>query len=134
MIELVIDARRKDLGGFEVGRVLPFHSRRMVGPFIFLDQMGPAEFAPGAEAIRRLLVEGDPTGDITATRAIARIWKNGYDVAATPAQDARRPSTHTRWTNLYLAGDWTDTGLPSTIEGALRSGERAAALALSAMN
>ncbi|MDQ8028130.1 MAG: pirin family protein [Brevundimonas sp.] len=51
MIELVINARRKDLGGFEVGRVLPFHSRRMVGPFIFLDQMGPAEFAPGADAI-----------------------------------------------------------------------------------
>lgn len=51
MIELVIDARKKDLGGFEVGRVLPFHSRRMVGPFIFLDHMGPAEFAPGSEAI-----------------------------------------------------------------------------------
>ena len=51
MIELVIDARRKDLGGFEVGRILPFHARRMVGPFIFLDQMGPAEFAPGATAI-----------------------------------------------------------------------------------
>lgn len=51
MIERVIEARRKDLGGFEVGRVLPFHSRRMVGPFIFLDQMGPAEFAPGATAI-----------------------------------------------------------------------------------
>ncbi|MGH6978992.1 MAG: pirin family protein, partial [Brevundimonas sp.] len=51
MIELVIDARRKDLGGFEVGRVLPFHARPMVGPFIFLDQMGPAEFAPSADAI-----------------------------------------------------------------------------------
>lgn len=51
MIDLVIEARRKDLGGFEVGRVLPFPSRRMVGPFIFLDQMGPAEFAPGSEAI-----------------------------------------------------------------------------------
>lgn len=51
MIEMVIDARRKDLGGFEVGRVLPFHARRMVGPFIFLDQMGPAEFAPGSDAI-----------------------------------------------------------------------------------
>jgi redox-sensitive bicupin YhaK (pirin superfamily) len=47
MIELVIDQRRKDLGGFEVGRVLPFHSRRMVGPFIFFDHMGPAEFAAG---------------------------------------------------------------------------------------
>jgi redox-sensitive bicupin YhaK (pirin superfamily) len=51
MIELVIDARRKDLGGFEVGRVLPYARRRMVGPFVFLDQMGPAEFAPGADAI-----------------------------------------------------------------------------------
>ena len=51
MIEMVIDARRKDLGGFEVGRILPFHQRRMVGPFIFLDQMGPAEFAPGSDAI-----------------------------------------------------------------------------------
>lgn len=51
MIEMVIEARRKDLGGFDVGRVLPFHARRMVGPFIFLDQMGPAEFAPGSDAI-----------------------------------------------------------------------------------
>ncbi|MFN4287927.1 MAG: pirin family protein [Brevundimonas sp.] len=51
MIEMVIDARKKDLGGFEVGRVLPFARRRMVGPFIFLDQMGPAEFAPGADAV-----------------------------------------------------------------------------------
>jgi hypothetical protein len=47
MIELVIDQRRRDLGGFEVGRVLPFAQRRMLGPFIFLDRMGPAEFAAG---------------------------------------------------------------------------------------
>ncbi len=50
--------------------------------------------------------------------------------AATPAQDARRPSAKTQWRNLFLAGDWTQTGLPATIEGALRSGETAAALAL----
>jgi squalene-associated FAD-dependent desaturase len=49
--------------------------------------------------------------------------------AATPAQDARRPGTVTRWPNLFLAGDWTQTGLPATIEGALRSGATAAALA-----
>lgn len=47
MIELVIEARKKDLGGFEVGRILPFMRKRMVGPFIFLDHMGPAEFKPG---------------------------------------------------------------------------------------
>jgi redox-sensitive bicupin YhaK (pirin superfamily) len=47
MIDLVIDQRRKDLGGFEVGRVLPFHARRMVGPFAFFDHMGPADIAQG---------------------------------------------------------------------------------------
>lgn len=47
MIELVIDQRRKDLGGFEVGRVLPYTSHRMVGPFIFFDHMGPARFEAG---------------------------------------------------------------------------------------
>lgn len=46
--------------------------------------------------------------------------------AATPAQEARRPPAATRWRNLSLAGDWTATGLPATIEGAIRSGERAA--------
>ncbi|HQP19540.1 MAG TPA: pirin family protein [Phenylobacterium sp.] len=47
MIELVIDQRRRDLGGFEVGRVLPFHSHRMVGPFVFFDHMGPVDFRAG---------------------------------------------------------------------------------------
>ncbi|MFO1157610.1 MAG: hydroxysqualene dehydroxylase HpnE [Reyranellaceae bacterium] len=50
--------------------------------------------------------------------------------AATPEQDALRPAARTGWTNTFLAGDWTDTGLPATIEGALRSGATAAALAL----
>jgi redox-sensitive bicupin YhaK (pirin superfamily) len=47
MIELVIDQRSRDLGGFEVGRVLPFTKRRMVGPFIFFDHFGPVRFEPG---------------------------------------------------------------------------------------
>jgi len=47
MIDLVIDARRRDLGGFEVGRVLPYAQHRMVGPFVFFDHMGPIDFAPG---------------------------------------------------------------------------------------
>jgi len=51
--------------------------------------------------------------------------------AATPAQVARRPKTHTAHRNLVLAGDWTDTGLPATIEGAIRSGFAAAAALLS---
>lgn len=48
--------------------------------------------------------------------------------AATPAQDARRPDAKTAWENLFLAGDWTATGLPATIEGTIRSGYRAADL------
>jgi len=47
MIEFVIETRRRDLGGFEVARVLPHAKRRMVGPFIFFDHMGPADFPPG---------------------------------------------------------------------------------------
>ena len=50
--------------------------------------------------------------------------------AATPEQAARRPGPVTRWPNLLLAGDWTATGLPATIEGAIRSGQKAAGLAL----
>lgn len=46
-IDLVIRPRDRDLGGFSVRRVLPFAKRRLVGPFVFFDHMGPADFAPG---------------------------------------------------------------------------------------
>ncbi len=46
-LETVIVPRSRDLGGFTVGRVLPSTQKRMVGPFVFLDQMGPAELPPG---------------------------------------------------------------------------------------
>ena len=49
---------------------------------------------------------------------------------ATPEQNALRPGAVTAWKNLFLAGDWTDTGLPATIEGSVRSGDRAADLVL----
>jgi redox-sensitive bicupin YhaK (pirin superfamily) len=47
MLEFVLEQHRRDLGGFEVGRVLPSARRRMVGPFIFFDHLGPVNFAPG---------------------------------------------------------------------------------------
>jgi len=49
---------------------------------------------------------------------------------ATPEQNALRPGPVTSFKNLFLAGDWTDTGLPATIEGSIRSGDRAADLVL----
>lgn len=53
--------------------------------------------------------------------------------AQTPAQANARPGTDTSIKNLFLAGDWTDTGLPATIEGSVRSGFKAASHALNAM-
>ena len=54
--------------------------------------------------------------------------------AALPSQEASRPAARTAWNNLVLAGDWTDTGLPATIEGAIRSGARAADLLMMGHN
>lgn len=74
--------------------------------------------------------------DIRATLPVAEamppwqiVKEKRATFAATPAQDARRPGAATRWRNLFLAGDWTQTGLPATIEGAIRSGVTAAGLA-----
>jgi hydroxysqualene dehydroxylase len=85
--------------------------------------------------------------DASAEDLAARLWpevRRAYDLpdmplpvwqivkerratfAATPVQLARRPPTATRWPNLLLAGDWIATGLPATIEGAIRSGDAAA--------
>src|SRR3984893_11989175 len=47
-LDVVIVPRMRDLGGFEVRRVLPAGERRMVGPFIFFDQLGPVTFKGGA--------------------------------------------------------------------------------------
>jgi redox-sensitive bicupin YhaK (pirin superfamily) len=47
MISVVLESHRRDIGGFEVGRVLPQAPRRMVGPFVFFDHFGPARFDAG---------------------------------------------------------------------------------------
>ena len=47
MIETMIQQRRRSLGGFDVGRVLPAAARRMVGPFVFFDHMGPLDMPRG---------------------------------------------------------------------------------------
>jgi hypothetical protein len=46
-LERILEGKSKDLGGFCVTRILPVAQRRHVGPFVFYDQMGPAQFNPG---------------------------------------------------------------------------------------
>ena len=88
--------------------------------------------------------------DLPASEIAARVWPDVQQVleldqpmppvrvvkerratfAATAAQEARRPGPRTAFTNMTLAGDWTATGLPATIEGAIRSGHTAAKMVL----
>jgi len=49
-LDLIIPERSRDIGDFLVGRLLPFRKKRMVGPFIFIDHMGPATLGPGRYA------------------------------------------------------------------------------------
>jgi len=100
------------------------------------------------EVLSVTISAGDRFIDTPADKLAALLWRDvvrAYDLrgetlppwqivkerratfAATPAQLRRRPPAATRWTNLVLAGDWTATGLPATIEGAIRSGFAAAA-------
>ncbi len=68
----------------------------------------------------RLPVERMPTWQI--------VMEKRATFAAVPSQENLRPGTRTRWSNLMLAGDWIANGLPATIEGSIRSGQKAADL------
>ncbi|HYQ90036.1 MAG TPA: hydroxysqualene dehydroxylase HpnE [Candidatus Binatia bacterium] len=93
------------------------------------------EERPGAailEETARELAEAFPAAR-GATLLRARVYKERRaTIRATPGVQALRPPTQTAVHGLFLAGDWTDTGLPPTIEGAVQSGHRAAGLAASA--
>ncbi|QQR68587.1 MAG: FAD-dependent oxidoreductase [Alphaproteobacteria bacterium] len=73
------------------------------------------------EIVRSLMLPAD-----LALPAYRILKEKRATFAATPEQLAKRPPPRTAWRNMVLAGDWTDTGLPATIEGALRSGVKAA--------
>jgi squalene-associated FAD-dependent desaturase len=75
-------------------------------------------------------VLGNSSGRLPAWRIIK---ERRATFAQTPDQVASRPGSATALRNLFLAGDWTDTGLPATIEGSVRSGFKAASLAFDAI-
>ena len=87
---------------------------------------------PSAEIARRLWA--DVCRALELDGAAAPPWRIVKERRATfaqvPAELPRRAKTRTGLANLFLAGDWTDTGLPATIEGAIRSGHAAAEAAL----
>jgi squalene-associated FAD-dependent desaturase len=79
-----------------------------------------------AQEIWRDVVRATGVADTLPAWQIVRERRATF--AALPPQDRKRPAAKTQWDNLVLAGDWTATGLPATIEGAVRSGHRAADL------
>lgn len=83
--------------------------------------------APREELARTIWDEISKTAGFTAAIPPWQIVRERRATfASTPAQNKLRPGTTTQWRNVMLAGDWTDTGLPATIEGSIRSGDRAA--------
>ena len=88
---------------------------------------------PREELAEKIWGEVQAVADFSAPLPAWQIIKEKRATfAATPAQDALRPGAETRWRNLFLAGDFTQTGLPATIEGAVRSGLKAAGLCAAA--
>lgn len=82
---------------------------------------------PREDLARKIWAEVQAVAGVEAALPAWQIIKEKRATfAATPEQDALRPGAETRWRNLALAGDWTQTGLPATIEGAVRSGIKAA--------
>ncbi|RFB76424.1 hydroxysqualene dehydroxylase HpnE [Methylovirgula sp. 4M-Z18] len=84
---------------------------------------------PREELARRLWADIQVAAGFSADMPPWQIVKEKRATfAALPQEEARRPPAHTRWSNVLLAGDYTATGLPATIEGAIRSGVTAAGL------
>jgi squalene-associated FAD-dependent desaturase len=88
---------------------------------------------PGVEIARRLWAEllripGLAAASAAGLPPVRVIKEKRATFVQTPLNQSCRPPARTRWRNLFLAGDWTDTGLPATLESAVTSGQRAAGL------
>ena len=139
VIERVITPRRRSIGATEVDRLLPFHARRMVGPFIFADLMGPEDLAPGHGAdvaphphaglatvtylFDGALVHRDSTG------AVQRIEPGGVNwmTAGSGVAHSERSPDDARAATSILAGLQTWVALPDVAEEVAPSFQHAAA-------
>ena len=144
-VERVIAPRRRRVGAAEVDRLLPFHARRMVGPFIFADLMGPEDLAPGQGAdvaphphaglatvtylFDGALVHRDSTG------AVQRIEPGGVNwmTAGSGVAHSERSPDDARAVRSGLAGLQTWVALPDETEEVSPSFQHAAAAALPAV-
>jgi redox-sensitive bicupin YhaK (pirin superfamily) len=127
-LETLIVPRARDLGGFEVRRALPAPERQMVGPFIFFDQMGPAEFiTDGGIDVRphphiglgtvTYLYEGEfEHRDSVGTHQMIYPGEVNWMVAGRGVTHSERTSTETRATRHKLYGIQTWLALPSNKE------------------
>lgn len=113
-----------------------FRRGDVVSVTVSAEEDSPLAGRPRDEALRRLwgdvrravLAHGGRVPDGVPPARLLRERAATFD--QTPAGDRRRHPARTRWRNLLLAGDHVATGLPATLEGAVLSGEAAAALAL----
>lgn len=131
---LPVGAAETDFGGFLgiVGGTAEWLFRRGDVVSITVSAADALADAPDAEIAAALWADIQRVLALGAAEpsAFRLIREKRATFAQTPDQVALRPPTETRLANLWLAGDWTDTGLPATIEGTLRSGNLAAEAAL----
>lgn len=127
-VETLIIPRARDLGGFEVRRVLPASSRQMVGPFIFFDHMGPTAFQPGGGidvrphphiglATVTYLYDGEfQHRDSLGTNQMIYPGEVNWMIAGRGVTHSERTSNATRATNNRLHGIQTWVALPKNAE------------------
>lgn len=123
-----IDARRRDLGGLEVRRVLPSARCRRVGPFVFFDHMGPLRLAPGqgfdlpphphiALATLTFLFEGEIVHrDSTGATQPIRPGDVNWMVAGSGIAHSERSSDEARRAGAFMHGIQTWVALPQNDE------------------
>lgn len=141
-IETLIIPRARDIGGFEVRRALPAPKRQMVGPFIFFDEMGPAEFVTGAGidvrphphiglATVTYLFKGEfQHRDSLGSNQMIRPGEVNWMVSGRGVTHSERTSVETRRRPHELFGIQTWVALPEAEEDAPASFEHQGAEAL----